>query len=116
MDIDYEADLADKLAKNEQLWEALAPRAEAGVEFNLVFFFYADSKAGNACLLLKLNEVGYRAKSERRGGLFGRTWAVTGSTPPMGLSRDGVDIWTRHMVAVARACDAQFDGWGTALL
>lgn len=114
MDVDYEADLLDKLDKNEQLWEALAPHAEAGAEFKLDFFFYADSRAGNAGLLLKLDEFGYRAKSERRG-LLNRLWAVTGATPPMQLTRSIVDDWTRQMVDIAAACDAQFDGWGTAL-
>lgn len=115
MNIDYDADLADKLTHNDQLWDALAAHAEAGAEFNLDFFFYADSKAGNAGLLLKLDELGYRAKSERRGGLLNRMWAVTGSTPPMALTRAKIDDWTRDMVDVARSCDAHFDGWGTAL-
>ncbi len=115
MNIDYEADLADKLARNTELWEMLASHAAAGVAFNLDFFFYADSKVGGESLQMELSALGYQATSERSGTFRNRLWAVTGSTPPMTLTRSEIDEWTRRMVDIARRCQSQFDGWGTAL-
>ena len=113
--IDYDADLADKLAKNEQLWAMLAEHAEAGAPFILDFFFYAFSKSASSCLLLKLQDAEYQTSSERRGSPFNRVWAVKGSTDPMTLTKPYLDQWTRSMVEIARSCEAQFDGWGAAL-
>ncbi len=115
MNLDYEADLADKLAKNVRVWEMLAPHAEAGSQFELDFFFYADSKEGSERVVGELRSLGYQVETKRRGTVFNRVWAITGSTPAMALTGPGVDAWTRRMVDVARLGDAQFDGWGTAL-
>jgi hypothetical protein len=115
MDIDYDADLADKLTRNTELWAMLAPHAEAGARFELDFFFYADSRAGNQRVVEQLESLGYRVKTARRGTPFNRIWAIAGSTPAVPLSRASIDEWTASMVEVARAGAAQFDGWGTAL-
>ena len=115
MDIDYDSDLIDKLAKNDELWKLIEPHATNGAVFNLDFFFYADAKGAADQTAAQLKQLGYDVKSTKEGTLFNRLWAITGSTPPMSLSREGIDEWTRSMIEVARAASTQFDGWGTAL-
>ncbi len=115
MDIDYDADLQDKLSKNQHLWEMLAPHADSGAEFNLDYFFYTDSKEAAACLAAALNELGYPAATEKQGFILRRMWLVKGTTDAMSLTRAGVDHWTYQMVEIARKCGAHFDGWGAAL-
>lgn len=115
MDIDYDADLDDKLAKNQQLWEMLAPQAEAGAEFNLDFFFYSDTKEAAQSLVEALSDLGHVATSEKRGSILKRVWLVRGTTDPMPLTKAGIDNWTHQMVAVSRRSGAYFDGWGAAL-
>ena len=115
MDIDYDADLQDKLAKNLHLWEMLAPRAEAGAQFNLDFFFYSDTKEAAASLVAALADLGHLATTKKQGSLFKRVWLVRGTTDAMSLTRAGVDEWTYQMVAISRRSGVYFDGWGAAL-
>ena len=115
MDIDYDVDLQDKLLKNEQLWEMLAPHAMAGVEFNLDYFFYTDAKEAAACLSSSLSELGHASATDKQGSVLKRMWLVKGTTGAMSLTQAGVDEWTGQMVGIAQKCGAHFDGWGAAL-
>ena len=115
MDIDYDADLQDKLSKNQHLWEMLAAHAEAGAQFKLDYFFYSDSKEAAACLSSSLSELGYASATDKQGSLLKRMWLVKGTTEAMSLTQAGVDEWTHQMVGIARKCGAHFDGWGAEL-
>lgn len=115
MDIDYEADLRDKLSKNQHLWDMLEPHAATGAEFRLDYFFYAESKEVAHDLASALSDLGYSSSVKKEGSVLRRIWLTKGATPPMTLTRSGIDEWTRQMVDVARNCGAHFDGWGAAL-
>ncbi len=115
MEIDYEADLLDKLSKNGPLWDMLEPHAATGAEFSLDYFFYAQSKEVARSVASALSDFGYSSSVRKEGSVLKRIWLTRGATPPMTLTRSGIDEWTRQMVDVARMCGAHFDGWGAAL-
>ena len=115
MNIDYDAELQDKLDKNQHLWEMLRPQAEAGAQFNLDLFFYADSKEAAGCVVSALSELGYETSVKKQGSVLRRMWLTRGTTPPTELTRSGIDKWTRQMVDIARNCSSHFDGWGAQL-
>ena len=78
------------------------------------FFFYTNTfnKTQNLCKALKKRnyEISYCGSDDN-----GKTFAVIGSTPEMGMDDDTFSNWTEEMNDLGYKLDCEFDGWGVLL-
>ncbi len=115
METDLEDDflnveLSDQRAMNRQAWLMLVEKGYTpDKRLPLDFVFVTPKRAHAKKLQVFLQELDYKAEVVNNDDEF----EISGKTPEMPLSLEGIHEWTARMVEQGQKYGCTFDGWTT---